>query len=154
MLDYILYQVHKPSVLLENELDHIRDYVELEKMRFHDTLKVDFDVNVVEKGVQIAPMILIPFVENAFKHGSIIDGYLSIKIKAKKDKENFCFYISNSCLNDENGLSGIGLDNIRKRLEMLYPEAYTLEINKEKHNFEVQLLIELKGLKNRIDAES
>ncbi|WP_291796286.1 sensor histidine kinase, partial [Lutibacter sp.] len=71
LLDYILYQIEKPQVFLKDEINHILDYVSLEKMRFHDTLEVKTIIDVSNNTIQIAPMLLIPFVENAFKHGDI-----------------------------------------------------------------------------------
>ncbi len=80
LLDYILYQINKPKVSLKEEILHIREYIELEKIRFQDTLKVIFNSNEINDEIQIAPMLLIPFVENAFKHGNLIDGFLSIEV--------------------------------------------------------------------------
>ncbi|MDZ7738226.1 MAG: histidine kinase, partial [Bacteroidales bacterium] len=72
LLDYILYQVSKPGVSLREEVLHIKEYIELEKFRFQDSLKVNFVFDEISDDIEVAPMLLIPFIENAFKHGSII----------------------------------------------------------------------------------
>ena len=70
LLDYILYQIEKPQVLLTDEINHLMDYVSLEKMRFHDTLDVTFNIENINESTKIAPMLLLPFIENSFKHGT------------------------------------------------------------------------------------
>mgnify|MGYP000256266127 CR=1 FL=1 len=83
LLDYILYQIEKPTVFLENEINHLEDYITLEKLRFNDTLQVNLIKESAVENINIAPMMLIPFVENSFKHGAIIDGVLVVKILIK-----------------------------------------------------------------------
>lgn len=144
LLDYILYQIDKPHVLLDSELDHIEDYIALEKIRFHDTLQVNFSRGKINKPVSIAPMLLIPFVENSFKHGAIVEGALNINIEVKVEENELFFQISNSIQDLERSTSGIGLENIRKRLEMLYKDNYELSINQTDHEFAVSLRIQLK----------
>ncbi|UMB62064.1 histidine kinase [Lutibacter sp. A80] len=141
LLDYILYQIEKPHVLLIDEINHLLDYVALEKMRFHDTLKVETKIEVVNNTIQIAPMLLIPFVENAFKHGNIINGSLNVIIKIKCVANNLFFEIENTSIAEKNSNSGIGLDNITKRLEMLYPNSYILEALQTESSFKVKLTI-------------
>ncbi|WP_431135576.1 sensor histidine kinase [Psychroserpens mesophilus] len=139
LLDYLLYQVEKPFVLLSEEIAHIKDYIDLEKMRFNDTLQVNFKIDVASETARIAPMLLLPFVENSFKHGSITDGKLTINIQLIADSNSIDFSIQNS--NSENNTSqlGIGLDNIKKRLELLYANQYHLDIKNEDGVFSVQL---------------
>jgi len=143
LLDYILYQVNKPAVSLKEEVLHIKEYVELERIRFQDTLKVIFKSDEIDENIKIAPMILIPFVENAFKHGNIINGFLNIEISVRVEKEQLRFFISNTVLNDsvEKESGGIGIKNIRKRLELNYSENYSLENKLESNNYIVILTI-------------
>jgi sensor histidine kinase YesM len=149
LLDYILYQIEKPQVFLKDEIDHLLDYVSLEKMRFHDTLKVDVKLNVANETIQIAPMLLIPFVENAFKHGSIIDGKLDVSIFIETNQNSLFFEIVNSSIDNSDELKGIGLKNIEKRLEMLYPTNYKLEVIQMNDKFQILLKINnLKKIKN------
>ncbi|WP_405608330.1 sensor histidine kinase [Polaribacter sp. Asnod1-A03] len=142
LLDYILYQVEKPKVLLEEEVNHLEDYISLEKMRFHDTLKVNFVKEKIEDSIQIPPMLLIPFVENSFKHGEIKEGILKVDILLKTENNALFFRVENSSEIKENSNVGIGLQNIRKRLEMLYPKKHQLEIIETKDTFKVDLKIE------------
>lgn len=142
LLDYILYQVDKKSVLLIDEVNHLEDYLALEKMRFHDTLKVNFKKNIAEQDLQIAPMLLIPFVENSFKHGGIVNGFLSIDIDVKTTKNQLLFCVSNTVQDDIKSSGGIGLKNIEKRLNMLYPNKHELEIKQDNTTFSVALKIE------------
>tara|TARA_R110002073_G_scaffold145532_5_gene297702 strand:- start:2520 stop:3572 length:1053 start_codon:yes stop_codon:yes gene_type:complete len=144
LLDYILYQIEKPAVLLTNELNHIEDYIALEKIRFHDTLQVEFNQESISDTIMIAPMLLIPFVENSFKHGTIIDGVLSVVIDVSVKENKLIFSIQNSIQKDEDSPSGIGLENIKKRLEMLYQEKHELKIEQKENQFMVELIIDLK----------
>jgi two-component system LytT family sensor kinase len=129
LLDYILYQVSKPKVSLKEEVLHIKEYIELEKIRFQDTLKVKFKTSEIDEEIQIAPMLLIPFVENAFKHGNMIDGFLQIEIQIEVKDNQLEFIIQNTIHNNEVKVEkgGIGLENIRKRLELNYSNNYKLE---------------------------
>ncbi|PQJ69296.1 histidine kinase [Polaribacter butkevichii] len=142
LLDYILYQADKPKVLLIEEVNHLEDYISLEKMRFHDTLNVNFIKEKLNDSLQIPPMLLIPFVENSFKHGVIIDGILKVDIQLKVDVDYLFFEIENSSKEKEDINGGIGLENIKKRLEMLYPKKHQLEIIDKKDVFKVSLKIE------------
>ena len=153
LLDYILYQIEKPTVSLENEINHLEDYISLEKLRFHDTLEVNLIKGDDISEMYIAPMLLIPFVENSFKHGAIIDGCLAIMIAVKRNSEMLFFEVENSVLEKTNDSTGIGLENIKKRLEMLYPNAYTLEINRTDKLFKVQLAININGLKTHKNVD-
>jgi LytS/YehU family sensor histidine kinase len=142
LLDYILYQIDKPKVLLTEEINHIEDYIGLEKMRFHDTLLVHLDIDARDKSFQIAPMLLIPFVENSFKHGSLINGMLKIDISIKTGNNILDFSISNSFMGNETNQTRIGLENIKKRLEMLYPNQYELKVQQFENTFEIHLKLE------------
>jgi len=145
LLDYILYQIDKPNVSLESELDHIEDYIALEKIRFHDTLQVNFQRGEISKPISVAPMLLIPFVENSFKHGAIVDGVLKVEIEINVIGDELSFQIVNSIQENEVSNSGIGLENIKKRLEMLYKDHHELRVQKTEDQFEVDLKIQLKG---------
>ncbi len=146
LLDYILYQVDKPIVSLKEEVLHIKEYIELEKIRFKETLKVSFTANEISGKIQIAPMLLIPFVENAFKHGTLKDGYLSIEINIKVNDNHLYFAISNTFIYDEEDKakesSGIGLENIRKRLELNYQNRFKLYNYIKNNRYYAELSIE------------
>jgi len=143
LLDYILYQINKPGVNLNEEVSHIKEYLELEKIRFQDTLIVTFISDKISDEIQIAPMLLIPFVENAFKHGSIIDGFLRVDIEIKIWSDNLSFRIKNSVIKDgsESNHSGIGIENLKKRLNLLYHGNHELKFDQSSNWFEAQLSI-------------
>lgn len=139
LLDYLLYQIDKPFVLLTTEINHIKDYIELEKMRFNNTLKVNFKYNNISETTKIAPMLLLPFIENSFKHGSLKNGALYINIDLNCDKENVCFKIENTFKKSNQTSNGIGLENIKKRLDLLHKDNYSLNISDNKEVFKVNL---------------
>jgi LytS/YehU family sensor histidine kinase len=151
LLDYILYQINKPKVSLNEEILHIKEYIDLEKIRFQDTLKIEFTSNQIDENIQIAPMLLIPFVENAFKHGNIIEGSLKIEINVLITDSQLDFTVKNSVLNynKEDEKSGIGLENINKRLDLHYADNYHLKKEVTDNWYTVKLSISnLNALKN------
>ncbi|WP_246337479.1 sensor histidine kinase [Tenacibaculum pelagium] len=146
LLDYILYQVDKPSVLLSNEIKHIENYISLEKMRFQDSLHVNFIKDLHKDNIEIAPMLLLPFIENSFKHGTQINNVLKVDAFLKTSDNLLEFTVSNTSKNSLASKRGIGLNNIKKRLEMLFNNDYTLNITKEDTSFNVALKIPLKNV--------
>jgi len=143
LLDYILYQVDKPLVSLDEEIAHIREYIELERIRFRDTLEVSFREEGQPGQVRIAPMILIPLVENAFKHGEQVNGKLQIDVAVRAFTTELDFRISNSAgmAAGEKREQGIGLENLRKRLEINYGGNYTLENKFEGGQYRARLTL-------------
>lgn len=143
LLDYILYQVNKPKVSLKEEVLHIKEYIELEKIRFQDTLKVNFVATNISDKVEVAPLLLIPFVENAFKHGIIVNGFLTVEGSVEFIKNELNFTIKNTISEVDEAISenGIGLENIKKRLDLLYKNNYTLQVEKLNGWFKVNLKI-------------
>ena len=145
LLDYLLYQVDKPQVLLSEEINHIKDYIALEQMRFNDTLNVVLNVNEIENQITVAPMLFLPFVENSFKHGKINDGKLSIEISFKCSENYIDFKISNTHDKINSITHGIGLENIKKRLGLLYQNRYNLSISETGNTYDVQLQLNTKN---------
>jgi len=143
LLDYLLYQADKPMVSLSSEIEHIKDYLSLEKMRYGSNLLVALDLPHDMKNISIAPMLFIPLVENSFKHGQLIEGKMSIAIRLKIDGSIINFIIKNSIKSIENEEleNGIGLTNLEKRLELLYPDHHSLSIKRNSNSFEVQLTL-------------
>tara|TARA_R110002110_G_scaffold199907_2_gene410647 strand:+ start:159 stop:1211 length:1053 start_codon:yes stop_codon:yes gene_type:complete len=139
LLDYLLYQVDKPFVSLNDEINHINDYIELEKMRFNDKLHIHFETENILEDTKIAPMLLLPFVENSFKHGSLKKGILNVNIKLYCEIKSLFFEIENTSNTNAISENGIGLENIKKRLDMIYKDQYTLNINNENGLFKVNL---------------
>lgn len=145
LLDYLLYQADKPLVSLEDEINHIEDYMSLEQLRFSDTLNVKLSKNINSECIEIAPMLLIPFVENSFKHGKIKNGSLDIVIDIEANADGIQFKIKNNYTKELSSSDGIGLENIKKRLELLYPNQHNLNINQDKNDFIVSLIISPKS---------
>ncbi|MFD2564763.1 sensor histidine kinase [Aquimarina rubra] len=148
LLDYLLYQSDKPLVSLQEEINHIKDYVALEKMRFSDVLDISLHFEGVNNNIEVAPMLLIPFVENSFKHGQIVDQKLSIDIRLQCTENQLHFTIKNSVhhmISQSADNNGIGLSNIKKRLSLVYKEDYDLKISNNTHWHIVELT--LKNLK-------
>ncbi|WP_255362759.1 sensor histidine kinase [Tenacibaculum sp. MAR_2009_124] len=145
LLDYILYQVEKPLVSLNDEVEHIEDYITLEKMRFQKNLIVKFIKEGDISHIQIAPMLLLPFIENAFKHGVPIKGVLTIEIKLEVGSSSLNFEVKNTTKPSTKSSKGIGLENIKKRLFMLYKHNYSLQTIFDKEQFLATLAIPLKN---------
>ncbi|WP_336092789.1 sensor histidine kinase [Leeuwenhoekiella sp. CH_XMU1409-2] len=145
LLDYILYQVQEKEVSLEDELKHIEEYLSLEEIRFQDTLEVSVTKKYNNPAITIPPMLFLPFVENAFKHGAILDGKLQILIDLKADDHELCFKIKNTFLNalPSETPQGIGLPNIQKRLDLLFGKNYTLEVDTQDSWYSVELNLKL-----------
>jgi sensor histidine kinase YesM len=144
LLDYILYQVDKPRVSLKEEVLHIKEYIELEKIRFKDNLNISLENSKMDEEIQIAPMLMIPFVENAFKHGSFKNGFLNIEISIQLNGKSLEFSIRNTATDDENSHKngGLGLKNIRKRLELHYLNNYKLKNDMADGWYTVELKID------------
>jgi len=151
LLDYLLYQSDKPSVSLQEEINHIKDYVALEEMRFSDVLDISLQFKNVQSNIQIAPMLFIPFVENSFKHGHIINQKLSIDILLECSENQIYFSVKNSIhTREQEDKNGIGLTNIKKRLSLVYKDTHDLQIHKKEHCYIVELT--LKNLKTSLNA--
>ncbi len=149
LMRYMLYDAKVDFIKLEKEVDHIHNYINLQKLRFSqgDTLEIDMKITGDIKPFTIQPMLLIPFIENAFKHGlSVKDkNIIKIDLMVFDNYLNFKVYNTRNTTkkktNDEH--SGIGIDNVRKRLELLYPDSHTLIINESEHHYEIYLKLPL-----------
>lgn len=145
LLDYILYQVEKPFVFLKDEINHIEDYIMLEKSRFQDSVEVAIIKDNFDDALQVPPMLLLPFVENAFKHGWQIDGRLKVNISLKVDNKFISFNVQNTAKQKVRSKKGIGLQNIKKRLDMLYGKDGFLKISEDENLFTIDLKIPIKN---------
>ncbi len=148
ILDYILYRCDANRVALSEEIKNLKNYIEIEKIRYSENMKLKLQFPGEIRSLKIAPLILLPFVENAFKHGvSNFAGKAFVELKMVIVDKNLIFNIKNSKnarLKREGRTSkGIGLKNVKKRLELLYPEKYILNIENGEETFSVNLTIEL-----------
>jgi len=148
LLDYILNECNRPLVPLEKEIKMIQDYMALEKIRYGDqmNMSVEFPDNCRNK--MIAPLLLIPFVENSFKHGTskvLSRAYIKLIIKTEDNTLYFSIINSKPPVNEPVTTKGnIGLKNVKKRLELLYPDEHVLTITEEPEVFTIELKIQLK----------
>lgn len=144
LLDYILYETRKPLVWLKDEVNHITNYINLEKKRFQAALTIEFNCVEIPSTIEVAPMLLLPFIENSFKHGKSSDGKLKISITLNLNNEFLEFAVINS-KDSEKSISeckGIGLENIQRRLDILYGNSSELRIEDKKDSFEVFLKLD------------
>lgn len=137
MMRYVLNENHHNFVLLENEIKYISNYIELQQLRLDSSVQLAYkcEGNVYDK--KIAPLVLIPFIENAFKHGVNSEEPSNIEIKIFISDSQLNLLVKNNCvLTNNNTLnkSGLGIENTKKRLEFLYPQNHILSIT-EKDNF-------------------
>lgn len=145
LLDYLIYQGENESVPLKKETDLIRNYIELENLRYGDRLEVDFRLSGNPDNIRIAPLLLIPLVENAFKHGiSQSRDAHSLTIQTEIRGKAVDFSVENTVPRQKQGgeKGGTGLANLRKRLGHLYPDRHALEILENGTRFRAKLHLE------------
>ena len=149
MMRYLLYDTQQTTTMLSQEIAFIKDYISLMQLRLTDAVVINFEEPEVLKDVPIAPMLFLPFVENAFKHGISATQASHIGINIVQEDTVLKLSVRNSILKDQSvsldDYSGIGLNNTRRRLDLLYPGKYELLINELTDNNEylVQLTLNL-----------
>jgi len=151
LMKYFLYETGKEYQSLSNEIKHIKDYIDIEKLRYNEELKVSFNIRGAVKKTMIRPLLLIPLVENAFKHGarnSKKNSYITIDLKINSSEINF--KVENSFSKSTKPIKvqvgGIGLANIKKRLEINYgKENFSLNTFEEKNKYIAELIVKLKN---------
>ncbi|MCR9285848.1 MAG: sensor histidine kinase [Bacteroidetes bacterium] len=146
ILSHQLYDYNKDYVDLNKEIEYLENYIELQKMRHDDDiLNLKYHLPRTQKHFKIAPMLLIPFIENAFKHGSNSKGF-KVEIKMNLDEDILHFQTQNTVNPNKkmNGnVGGIGLKNVKRRLELMYPNHYELDIQNDGKIFRTILEIKL-----------
>ena len=145
IMRYMLYDATTDKVLLEKEIDYLQSFIQLQRLRSSQTNFVEFNILGNVDGQTIAPMLLIPFVENAFKHGSKNVTFPGIRITLVSEPGIISFEVINhirkNTIASRDQTGGIGLPNIKRRLDLLYPGKYDLEIKEEKEIYSVKLII-------------
>jgi two-component system, LytTR family, sensor kinase len=151
LLSYMLYDSKQEHIQLEKEVDYIKNYINLEKIRYGDRLDIQLNVYKNLKGVSIPPLLFLPLVENAFKHGAsnaVKDTWIHIDISAKKNI--LTFKVENSIADEKKEKNsfgnGLGLVNLRKRLEILFPNKFDMKTMVEDNTFLAVVKIELDDL--------
>ncbi|MCD2259197.1 sensor histidine kinase [Psychroserpens luteolus] len=144
-LSFSLYESNQKMIPLDKEIALMTDFITLEKSRFEDRVAIGFNKPKSTENISIPPLILVPFVENAFKHSLKDETKIAdISIDLKIDKDMLLFEVKNSKSNDiteSNTKKGLGLENIKKRLDILYGNDHELTINDSKHLFTILLKI-------------
>jgi len=148
LMRYLLESSQKRKVLVKHELDFLQNYIELEKIRLGKKAKVNFEFKGDQSGKIISPMLLIPFVENCFKHGISVnpaDNVIDISIVVEENV--LILKTSNSIapkrISPTSKTTSTGIENVKKRLELLYPEKHQLKIKEDETRFSVILKIEI-----------
>lgn len=143
LMRYILYECQSEYIPISQEIEIIQAYIELEKLRYDDSLQVHFHQEIDDMQHAIAPLILLPFVENAFKHGAGENRFgTQINIKLQVAKGNLAFSITNSIDQELKEVNeGVGLENVKRQLDLIYGENYNLELGSSETEFQVRLNI-------------
>ena len=147
MMRYMIYDSNHPRVLLNKEIEYMQNYISLERLRLNNQIPIDFKIEGETANIWIAPLIFITFLENAFKHGvsnNNPDAWVRINIKLQG---NECIYtVENSKAHATTGStekSGIGLQNVQRRLELSYPNQYKIKLADKTDEYFVQLNLTL-----------
>jgi hypothetical protein len=148
ILRYILYECNDDKIFLKEELNFIKQYIEFAKLRARPNVKLNFEIDGNTNELQIAPLLLLPLVENAMKHGlakQIEQPWVNITIHIKDNRLSFvCANSNTSKKNLQLDMSsGIGLKNVYRRLELLYDSKHHIEVNETDVNYSVNLKLEL-----------
>ncbi len=145
MLNYMITDCNQTLVPLKKEIQLLKDYIGLEKVRYGDRLDIQMHINGDYENCMIVPLLMIPFVENCFKHGaSMMRGKQWMHLIININENNLDFNLSNSKPSKPSATKhGIGLLNVHKRLELLYPGKHQLDIKSTENTFSVELKIEL-----------
>ncbi|MDR0865747.1 MAG: histidine kinase [Candidatus Symbiothrix sp.] len=147
MMRYMLYETKPERVPLQNELAHIENYMKLQKLQYANTQLVEYSVSGNPGEIKVAPMLFIPFIENAFKHCTDKEKIHAIRFSFEISPKQIVFQSSN--ISDDKHLiskdssNGIGLETVKRRLEILYPNRYSLQIDKKNDLFCISLSIDI-----------
>ena len=144
IMRYMIYESNDSWVALSKEVEYVQSYIELHKLRFKDGAAVQFTLNGEIDGQQIVPLILISFVENAFKHGVANDHDDPIKINIIANQKILHFSVSNKkSKTNKDAMGGVGLNNVERRLQLLYPNRYKLNIVNSATHYTTELMLDL-----------
>ena len=146
MLRFMLYECNQPQVPLSKELKLIQDYITLEQIRYDNQLDVHISLPAETENLGIAPLLMLPLVENCFKHGTshmLEQPWLSLQVTLEKDRMHVRLMNGKASEMAKNNYKGIGIFNVRKRLALLYPGKHELSITDEEDVFIVNLWLQL-----------
>jgi len=146
ILRYMLYESDKPTVFLKEELEILTDYIEVHKLRLNDKVAVSYDIIGEPKNFKIEPLLFLPVIENAFKYGAdnYNDSLISIKIFIIDEKLELNVFNNIVVRPDKTNGSGIGIKNLKRRLDLLYKNEFSLNIEEKENEYRVVLKLKLK----------
>jgi LytS/YehU family sensor histidine kinase len=147
MLRYVLDKMEAESVPLKEEVAYLQNYVDMQKNRLNDPQKVRFNIVGNMNGYAISPLLLINFLENCFKHADLQKDSGFIRMNLSLNDRHLKLTTRNTIrgqIDDVEESSGLGIENARKRLELAYPNAYSLDISEDNQHYEINLNIDLK----------
>ena len=140
MMRYMLYESDNHCVSLNSAITFLKKYLNLMKLRYMDAVNINLDVpSTCSEDVALVPLVFIPFVENAFKHGVGIDKPSTIDIDIKHEDGRLLFHCHNTKSGVKHEYGGVGLNNVTKRLELIYGNDYSLDISDEEDSYDVRL---------------
>jgi len=146
IMRYMLYDSNSDKVLLEKEIEYLESFIELNALRMKEERFVTFDIEGDIQSKMIPPMLLVPFVENAFKHGrknfKLPGITITLLVTGNRLEFDIRNYIPTGSPMNKDKQGRIGLDNVKKRLDMIYPGSYSLEIDQKSEEYHVHLIIE------------
>lgn len=144
LMRYMTYETDTDHIELQKEINYIQDFIDLEKMRIAGQTHIILDIDIENPSLLIPPLLLLPFIENGFKHGILTDQEHPFTIAIKQHNNLLEIDTQNKTNNyNKDKTSGIGLANIHKRLDLQFPNKHTLNITEEENIFTCQLSIEL-----------
>lgn len=145
LMSYMLYDTKQSSVPLEKEINYVKNYIELEEIRFEGRFTCNLKVKGPFDQISVPPLLLLPFVENAFKHGvntSSSGAWINVDVEIFDNQLSFC--VENSvAVKTETTKGGLGIENVKRRLELIYPERHKLRFSEKNDGFKVSLLLQL-----------
>jgi two-component system, LytTR family, sensor kinase len=147
MLRYVIEDCKNEKVPIKSEIEYIKNYITFQKMKSQEEQNISFDYRKVDNGIQIAPMLFIPFLENSFKYSRIEElnnAYIQIKLRSNKNELKFDIQNSKPENNGVKSGQGTGIKNVKQRLEIIYPDNFFLQIEDTKNEYMVNLGIILK----------
>jgi sensor histidine kinase YesM len=143
MLRYQLYECNGTEIAIEKELAYLKNYVELQTLRRNEQDIIEFTVADELRNFSLPPLLLIPFIENAFKHLSDFTGRKNeVRIELTRNNQAVQLRVVNTTDSSAKETGGIGLKNVKRRLELLFPQRHTLDVRKTTDRFEVHLTLE------------
>ena len=153
LMRYMLYETDNKTVLLEKEINYIQNYIELQKLRLNNIENIYVNIHGETKNKFIEPLLLISFIENAFKYGTDYKGNTHVKIKIQIEENVLDFWVENRVEKFESDAenSGIGISNIKSRLKLLYPDSHILTIVEKDQIYSVHLNLKLDQIQTIID---